>query len=610
MRDSFINTLLEYGGISSLQARLLKFLTGLQKNLNQDALNLFALLLAKQSDGDTRISVEEGPLRQTISKKMQNLGIADFDQFSESIVNGASSIKQGAYGNIVDSAPDASSFYQKPFILQNGFLYPSKYYFAKVIVEDKVKEFFNHVPCNESEIQQCIQTVESITRGPQGNGITLEQEQALAVIRGRQENLIVTGGPGTGKTTVTFFLLRELYLNSEKHLQAPLYLAAPSGKAADRMKESIEQSVNLIGADEFETNLVIYSKMSNADSYTLHRLLGYKPDDNKFIYNSENRFPENSVFVIDESSMIDLTLFANFLQALPHSARVFLLGDAHQLPSVDAGAVLGELLESKVDSTVKLTVSRRFNENSAIGRLAKLDFSEAPCTFVPPSEWDMHSEVQLLNLDTREKSTQLQRILEKWASEYLDSFVELAAQVTPNKPNQDELLERVWNFCTQARILSAERSGPAGVQSINDAIERLMLSKAKGAPISKIIMLNRNQGSFKLYNGDTGILFAQGNGEKFILFKSNRGFVFYPEYQFAPNVLETAFAITIHKAQGSEYDNVLMFIPTRPEHPLLNRQILYTGITRAKESVTIVATPETFKTACDTVIERDTGIEL
>ncbi|MBO7512853.1 MAG: AAA family ATPase [Fibrobacter sp.] len=610
MRDTFINTLLECGGISSLQARLLKFLTGIQKNLNQDALNLFALLLAKQSDGDTRISVEEGPLRQTISKKMQNLGIADFDQFSESIVNGASSIKQGAYGNIIDSAPDASSFYQKPFILQNGFLYPSKYYFAKVIVEDKVKEFFNHVPCNESEIQQCIQTVESITRGPQGGGIKLEQEQALAVIRGRQENLIVTGGPGTGKTTVTFFLLRELYLSSEKHLQAPLYLAAPSGKAADRMKESIEQSVNLIGADEFETNLVIYNKMSNADSYTLHRLLGYKPDDNKFIYNSENRFPENSVFVIDESSMIDLTLFANFLQALPHSARVFLLGDAHQLPSVDAGAVLGELLESKADSTVKLTVSRRFNENSAIGHLAKLDFSQSPCTFVSPSEWDMHGEVQLLNLDTRERSAQLQRILEKWASEYLDSFVELAAQVTPNKPNQDELLERVWNFCTQARILSAERSGPAGVQSINDAIERLLLSKAKGAPISKIIMLNRNQGSFKLYNGDTGILFAQGNGEKFILFKSNRGFVFYPEYQFAPNVLETAFAITIHKAQGSEYDNVLMFIPTRPEHPLLNRQILYTGITRAKESVTIVATPETFKAACETVIERDTGIEL
>jgi exodeoxyribonuclease V alpha subunit len=308
--------------------------------------------------------------------------------------------------------------------------------------------------------------------------------------------------------------------------------------------------------------------------------------------------------------MIDLTLFANFLQALPHSARVFLLGDAHQLPSVDAGAVLGELLESKADSTVKLTVSRRFNENSAIGHLAKLDFSQSPCTFVSPSEWDMHSEVQLLNLDTREKSAQLQGILEKWASEYLDSFVEFAAQVVPNKPNQDELLERVWNFCTRARILSAERSGPAGVQNINDAIERLLLSKAKGAPISKIIMLNRNQSSFKLYNGDTGILFTQGNGEKFILFKSNRGFVFYPEYQFAPNVLETAFAITIHKAQGSEYDNVLMFIPTRPEHPLLNRQILYTGITRAKHSVTIVATPETFKAACETVIERDTGIEL
>lgn len=610
MISLFVNIMLEYGGISLLQARLLKFLAGVQKNLNQDALNFFALLLAKQNDGDTRIPVEENKLRSVLQVKMQNLGIVKFDAFAESVLNGARSVAQGAYENIVDATPDSTAFYQKPFILQEGFVYPSKYYFAKTIVENKAKEFFNCVPYDELDVQNCVQNIKTVTRGPQGDGITLEREQALAVVRGKLENLIVTGGPGTGKTTVIFFLLRELFLNSEKHLHAPLYLAAPSGKAADRMKESIEQSVGLIAADEFEANFAIYNKMSNVESYTLHRLLGYRPGENKFIYNSENHFPENSVFVVDESSMIDLTLFADFLQALPHSARVFLLGDAHQLPPVDAGAVLGELLESKADSTVKLTVSRRFNEKSAIGQLAQLDFKDSPSSFIAPTEWDSQKEVQLLNLDTREKSADLQRILEKWVNEYLDSFIDLAAQIVPNQPGQEKLLESVWNFATRSRILSAERMGVAGVQNINAVIERLLLAKANGLSPCKIVMLNRNQGSFKLYNGDTGILCFASNGEKFIMFKGNSGFVFYPEYQFAPDVLEPAFAITIHKAQGSEYDHVLMFVPTRIGHPLLNRQILYTGITRAKQSLTLIATPETFKSACETVIERDTGIQL
>ena len=606
--DSFTHRLLECGGISALQVRLLKFLSTIQKNISQDSLDLFALLLAKQNDGDTRISVEKEPLIAALQNKMRFLGMEGFEQFRDSIVNGAEPIVQGNYKDIVEDAPDAQAFYQKPFILQNSYLYPSKYYFAKTTVERKVKEIFTSKSYDESELDQCIKKIESITKTSLGKGIVLEHNQALAVIRGRQENLIVTGGPGTGKTTVIFFLLRELYLHSEKNLQAPLYLAAPSGKAADRMKESIEQSIGLITADEFESNQLIYNKMSNADSFTIHRLLGYRPQDNKFIYNAENVFPENSVFIIDESSMIDLTLFADFMQALPHSARVFLLGDAQQLPSVDAGAVLGDLLESKTDSIVKLTVSRRFDENSSIGRLAKLDSSEYP--FILPEAWDIHKDVQMLNLDTRTKSAAFQGIIEKWTREYLDSFIELAAQIDPHNPNQEDLREQVWDFCTKARILSAERTGTAGVENINAMIEHQLLSKTSGLPACKIVMLNRNQSSFRLYNGDTGILCAGQEGERYIMFKAPNGFIFYPEYQFATDVLETAFATTIHKAQGSEYDHVLMFLPTRPGHPLLNNQIVYTGITRAKKSVTIVATPETFKAACETVIERDTGILL
>ena len=178
--DSFTYRLLECGGISALQVRLLKFLSTIQKNISQDSLDLFALLLAKQNDGDTRISVEKEPLIAALQNKMRFLGMEGFEQFCDSIVNGAEPIVQGNYKDIVEDAPDAQAFYQKPFILKNGYLYPSKYYFAKTTVERKVKEIFTSKPYDESELDQCIKKIESITKTSLGKGIVLERTQARA----------------------------------------------------------------------------------------------------------------------------------------------------------------------------------------------------------------------------------------------------------------------------------------------------------------------------------------------------------------------------------------------------------------------------------------------
>ena len=162
--DSFTYRLLECGGISALQVRLLKFLSTIQKNISQDSLDLFALLLAKQNDGDTRISVEKEPLIAALQSKMRYLGMDGFEEFRDSIVNGAQPIVQGDYKDIVEEAPDTKAFYQKPFILQNGYLYPSKYYFAKTTVERKVKEIFTSKPYDESELDPCIREIEPASR--------------------------------------------------------------------------------------------------------------------------------------------------------------------------------------------------------------------------------------------------------------------------------------------------------------------------------------------------------------------------------------------------------------------------------------------------------------
>ena len=471
-----------------------------------------------------------------------------------------------------------------------------------------------HAPV-KGAAEKCIESVASFTKDVNGNPVRLEAEQAEAIVRGVDENLIVTGGPGTGKTTVIFFLLRELYCEHPERLAYPLYLAAPSGKAADRMKESIVNSMNLIGSEEFENHLEIYNKIANAETYTIHRLLGYKPNENKFFHDEQNPFPENAVIVIDETSMVDISLFGAFLKAVPKSVRLFLLGDADQLPPVDAGAVLGDLLGVKTDSTVKLTVSRRFDKNSQIGKLASLENADTLFGFKDLNSWVLGSTVQMLGLPAENCRGEVENLLTRWFENYLSDFVDAASQINPQKQcsPQDaeyENCQKVWKFCTQSKILSAERQGGIGTDFINQFMEHLVLEKCRGKRTCKMLMLVKNQKTFRLYNGDMCILCYDKSGEGYLMFKKGNDFVFYPTYLFPKDVFELAYASTVHKAQGSEYNHVLMFLPTRMGHPLLNRQILYTGITRAKKTVTIVAIPETFKAACETVIERDTGIEL
>ena len=426
----------------------------------------------------------------------------------------------------------------------------------------------------------------------------------------------------------------------------------------------------------------MYGKIERLEGTTIHRLLKYNPSTNGFSHNKDNQFPKASIFVIDEASMIDVCLFASLLQAIPKEAKVFILGDPYQLPSVDAGAVLGEILEQS--SHVELNESNRFPDGSKIGKLAqnikkrakcvketKTDEErkaivenvfdlESNCKFephpaqegngarkvaIPPNpelgeeSKNKDSAVSFFEIegrgDKKREETAVENIVKDWLKLEVSApdqttegqgpvnwdFHELCEQaegICPsevNEANTPENCDKIWSLSLRKRMLSAEREGLLGVKHLNkvacDALKKA--DDAKYFP-GQLLMIVRNLHSYDLYNGDTGIVILDAQKVPYILLKKKNpkggDFTAYPLSLIPSDAIESAFAITIHKSQGSEYDHVTLFLPRQKGHPLLNNQILYTGVTRAKKSVEIIATEEAFKYACKTRTDRDTGIEI
>jgi exodeoxyribonuclease V alpha subunit len=538
----------------------------------------------------------------------------------------------------------------KPFVLSDDKLYLNRNYFYETqivegltqIVESEKGEFDER----KGKLLQHKDFIEGL-RSEDKNLPAFEVDekpdwQLVAAIQGALNNLtLVTGGPGTGKTTTVAKILA-LINQMEKDLT--IILTAPTGKAAMRMKESLLNTVN----DERNENLQINDLVADLEAKTMHSLLGSIHQSPFFKHNQNN--PLNyDVVVVDEASMIGVGLFAKLIQAMKPGARLIILGDAEQLAPVDAGSLFGDLCTGlkknenqfkekhlefinnflskdrqlndlyKLDQPnsfldehlVRLKKTYRYDQNSKMGQFTKAVIAGK----VDELEGILSLEEESLVLDQDYD----EKLFEQFVSKY-KAYIE--------EPSIEEALINLNN----CRVLCAVRQGDQGIYKINERIEGLLKSAFNGQKNTEglfyfkpsdgfyhnqPIMVTQNTPAIGLKNGDVGIIREQ-EGRLKAFFPStkdsNHDTTINSEKLKVVNPAiipewETVFAMTIHKSQGSEFNEVMVILPKQEENRLLTRELLYTGVTRAKEKATVQSSLGLVKKTANQGVDRGSGIQ-
>ncbi|MEX0450676.1 exodeoxyribonuclease V subunit alpha [Spiribacter sp. 218] len=451
-----------------------------------------------------------------------------------------------------------------------------------------------------------------------GAGGTDWQRIACALAaRGRLA--VITGGPGTGKTTTVLKLL--VLLQATAHAQgepAPrMGLAAPTGKAAARLDESIRGRLEALPLAEVSDDPGVIQAGIPSRVHTLHRLLGVTAGGGRPRYHPDRPLPLD-VLVVDEASMVDLRMMAALLAALPASARLVLLGDRDQLASVEAGAVLGELCaraeaghyndatcqwlalatgealpaeqldprgEPLDQAVVMLRDSHRFAGDSDVGRLARAinDGRADALDGVAGGEG---------GIDTRYPETPDTAALREPVVAGYRAYLEQAAAAPPTAAERDRWAGRVLAEHRRFQVLAAVRHGPWGVLGLNEQIEAWLM-RAGLIPAGSVwypgrpVMMTRNDYALGLMNGDVGVTLSVDGRPRVAFPPAAGGATVRWVSPLRLGSAETVYAMTVHKSQGSEFDAVALVLPPG-DSPLLTRELLYTGVTRARQRVTLV----------------------
>ena len=419
-----------------------------------------------------------------------------------------------------------------------------------------------------------------------------EEQRDAATIALAQGFTVLTGGPGTGKTTTVARLLALFAEQAEPTGNARLRiaLAAPTGKAAVRLQEAVQLEIDQLGTVDRE-------RLSGLKATTLHRLLGSRPDtSSRFRHHRGNRLPHD-VIVVDETSMVSLTMMARLLEAVRPQTRLLLVGDADQLASVEAGAVLADLVEGlngRGDTRVAaLTTSHRFG--ASIGELASgIRVGEADRVIDILRTGDEHIEW----INTDDWTERLRNVLLPHALRLRQAAVlgDAAAAVAT---------------LDEHRLLCAHRRGPYGIAHWNRQVER-WLTEATGEPIwsswyaGRPVLIAANDYGLGLYNGDTGVT-VLADGALRAVIASAAGPLDFATSRLGD--IETMHAMTIHKSQGSQVDEVTVLMPPEDSR-LLTRELFYTAVTRAKAKVRVVGSEAEVRAALDRRAVRATGLAL
>ena len=504
-----------------------------------------------------------------------------------------------------------------------------------------------------------------------------DRQARAAALALRHHLLLVTGGPGTGKTTTIARLLVLLAAQAARNDAPPprIALAAPTGRAAERMAESVRNALATMRDAGIDNALIDALPTTGT---TLHRLLGTIPDAPDFRHNADNPLAYD-VVVVDEASMVDLPLMAKLVEAVPDGARLVLLGDPDQLPSVEAGDVLAAILQAAGpgDAVTQedaealtpllgsdLVFDRRPRDTSEAsewrsqpeGRARQRELSGDPRTFRDEPSTSMGSRlrgsdeseivgtsfpgrrVHLIHGHRQHQALQLAPLAD--AVRAGDAATALALLrdnalgnvrfhehahegfADPLTLHRDTLLA-YWRSLARAespaqalalanrlRLLAAVREGPQGANHLNARIEAMLFDGGRSASPhfhGRLLLITQNSYAHRLFNGDIGICFRNADGAVMAWFPGDTPDAPRAFHPAALPAHQSAFAMTVHKAQGSEFDTVWLLLPARPNR-VLSRELVYTGITRARSALHLVGSADVLQAALARHASRVSGL--
>lgn len=503
-------------------------------------------LSAKLSEGNMCLNIEEYkselPIRLAEQKAIESFNEKD----SVFWALPADFAKQCEEGGFVTH----SSRVLKPFVIQNGQAYLHRYF------------------------QYETQIIENIRR--LGDNFR-----------------IITGGPGTGKTHSVSTNLVQLF---SENIDLKVALAAPTGKAAARMNESITRF-----AKDPKNNIIeaVHARLTGLKAQTIHRLLGYKPESVFFRHDEKNRLPYD-VLIIDECSMVDGPMMAKLLNAIDKHTILYLLGDKDQLASVEAGSVFGDLCRAKESELLKGKVevkskSWRFEDGKGIGKFSQEVIGGSIKNI------ESYTDDEQLTIDT----TFSRELFEEYALMYEEYILEDDIKLALQKLNR-------------VRFLCVTRENDLSVSQVNQQIQNLLSAKIEefkprsaGFYHNQPIIITQNDYQLGIFNGDVAIIRNEKTEEGDVLFahfETSDGETKKIQAGYLNN-FEPVFAMTIHKSQGSEFDNVVVLLPERQGGKLLTRELLYTGVTRARKKVLLQTSLQVLERCIERSVSRASGLE-
>ena len=479
----------------------------------------------------------------------------------------------------IDPKPETETF--KPLILEGNRLYLQRYWLCENALARHLKSCAAHPPAKRPPLAP-----QSLTR------LTLDISQAEAIQRVLTHRFtVITGGPGTGKTTIVSVVLAALL---KENPEQDIRLCAPTGKAQARLKEALDCEIN--NNLKLDDEPALKSRLAELKTSTIHRLLKSRPPLGLFAVDAENPLPAD-VLIVDEVSMVDLSLMTKLLTAVPDTCKVILLGDSDQLAAVETGAVLAEICEATWNGkspVAQLIHSHRFEADRGIGRL-----KDAINAGQSRDAWSI--------LRTRDDA-----VSHAPSPATYDACQQALARYLKGRPFRDYLSastpETAFPPFDSFRILCAIHDGPCGVDHVNRCVQTLLGVKDYGHGYP--LMVTVNDYTHRLFNGDIGLCLRHPeSGEIRIWFPDIDNPGHYRSFSQAEIPAHVpVFAMTVHKAQGSGFDSVLMILPPQANRTL-TRELVYTGLTRAKKHCAIWADESAFTFAVERRTLRMSGLK-